>query len=1437
MTRQVWAREHLVGYLAGGLTAEERFEIQELLKSDAELAAALDELRGLDDRMRKLFVAAKPPMMLEDRVIQALRRTTAPKPRAGAAQNAKWWMIAASFLVIVLAGASGMALVGTALEAPLFIRQIPMTAKGQLELDLPKILVSGDDLFEGAERWHDESPDVAARTARITKENGDRSYFGVLKVKEGDERSMAQELLEGRATSGLGMGTMANGVFGLTPAGQLAPDSNAPIKRRILDSAEKQNIYSYGETRHGANVQLESKVAGGDGRSKADQPSEPQSSSFKIGIRKADGELRERNAHGYRFIVPNADNKEKDESRRAALDKLMDAKAGDSVSGATMDQLGSVIVRGVDPANVNAVKKTIEGLEKGPKAGGDGFALGFINPPTGGLPGGGSGSAPTTWNAPERTEAGDNGRPANGVLIYNDLTKNMDMGAVADGKSKGDGVKTADDSAFKPADAFKRNLKAASESGIVSRQEDQQSPESEKARESNKDDPAKQPLGDPSSERNSQPKESIADLQDKDTKKVELPKDSPPAKVETKNSAQAPDQLRQPEDKQAAVKLPEPKQQLQKRIIIRSGDIDFEVDSFDQAVGIIYNLIAKTKGGVVATTNSDKLANGKMRGTVVVRMPPEELDDFVAAMRTGLGKFGELTGQRIGSQDVTKHYTDMESELRGLRVSEERLIVMLKDSKAQLKDLLAVETQLAKTRTSLEKIEGELRYYANLAAMSTLTINLNEKEIRLASGVVESERVQAGVESEDVDKAFQDTKAAIDELKGRVFKSELKQFAAGQFNAILQFDIAPESAGLMRDRLKQIGVVARLEIDRVQKVTGGGAATRESKIKRGDTQFMVSIYNLANVAPRETVNATIVGADVPASYVKIRSLVAKLKGNLRNTSMQNTDVRNIAAVLDFDIRRVDEPAVQAALAEAGEFLGRRIDRSAESENVTDTKVRFALRLISVGSIQARETNNLAIAAVDVPASYRKVRDAVVKAKGYMRNANLEELDKSNVKATLDFDVMRSEEPALLTALAEAGEILGRRVERAAESDNVTDARVRFAVRLLSVSSIQARESNNLALAAVDVPASYRKVRDAVAKAKGHMRNANLQETDKSNISATLDFDVLRNDEAALLAAIADAGEILTRRLDRRPEGESVTDAKIGFSVTMQSVAAIPARETTILTIAATDVPAAFAKLREAASKAKAQIRAANLQENDRENMTAVLDFDVLRADEDTMLTALAAAGEQLKRQVDRQASGANVTDAKVLFKVQLESASAIPPRDLFELHIKVDNVEDKLKAFRASVHEAQGRIVDGPKKGRLPNGKMVARVTYHVPLIAAPGISESFKNAGRVEGQNEAKNTKAPEGKLALAEFVLKIYDTEPIVPNDEGFLTQLRNGASVSLRGLSMTVSFLLAAILFAGPWLLLLWIGYRLARRMWGSPAVVAATEPAVPEEPAKP
>ena len=102
---------------------------------------------------------------------------------------------------------------------------------------------------------------------------------------------------------------------------------------------------------------------------------------------------------------------------------------------------------------------------------------------------------------------------------------------------------------------------------------------------------------------------------------------------------------------------------------------------------------------------------------VVVRTPPEHLDTLVLDMRKELGKNGELKGQKIGSQDITKQYTDTESRLKAARAMEARLLEIIKTGKGEIKDLLVAEKELGVWRTKIEEYEGEKRYFDNQVAL------------------------------------------------------------------------------------------------------------------------------------------------------------------------------------------------------------------------------------------------------------------------------------------------------------------------------------------------------------------------------------------------------------------------------------------------------------------------------------------------------------------------------------------------------------------------------------------------------------------------------------------------------------------------------------------------------------------------------------------------
>lgn len=57
------------------------------------------------------------------------------------------------------------------------------------------------------------------------------------------------------------------------------------------------------------------------------------------------------------------------------------------------------------------------------------------------------------------------------------------------------------------------------------------------------------------------------------------------------------------------------------RKVIRNATLEFEVENYDASVERIIGIVQEERG-FVATTNASRLANGKVRGEVVVKLPP-----------------------------------------------------------------------------------------------------------------------------------------------------------------------------------------------------------------------------------------------------------------------------------------------------------------------------------------------------------------------------------------------------------------------------------------------------------------------------------------------------------------------------------------------------------------------------------------------------------------------------------------------------------------------------------------------------------------------------------------------------------------------------------------------------------------------------------------------
>src|SRR5437016_2400430 len=99
MTDHAWTEENLDAYLAGGLTAQERADLERHVADCAECAGALEQARKLETAISGLFVDAIPRVDLEDRAIAHLRRQPTAHPLW-----VRYVLAAAAVLVIGMVG-------------------------------------------------------------------------------------------------------------------------------------------------------------------------------------------------------------------------------------------------------------------------------------------------------------------------------------------------------------------------------------------------------------------------------------------------------------------------------------------------------------------------------------------------------------------------------------------------------------------------------------------------------------------------------------------------------------------------------------------------------------------------------------------------------------------------------------------------------------------------------------------------------------------------------------------------------------------------------------------------------------------------------------------------------------------------------------------------------------------------------------------------------------------------------------------------------------------------------------------------------------------------------------------------------------------------------------------------------------------------------------
>jgi hypothetical protein len=160
------------------------------------------------------------------------------------------------------------------------------------------------------------------------------------------------------------------------------------------------------------------------------------------------------------------------------------------------------------------------------------------------------------------------------------------------------------------------------------------------------------------------------------------------------------------------------------RMVIYKANLRMRVKNFENAQKEMEAKAKKYDGFMIGST-SYRDGNEQVSGSITLRIPQQHFQSF---LHDAEGVAEEVLERNVNGQDVTEEYVDLESRLRAKRVVEERLLEFMKNAQ-KTEDLLKISSDLSVVQEEIEQVMGRMKFLENQSALSTITIDLYEKNV------------------------------------------------------------------------------------------------------------------------------------------------------------------------------------------------------------------------------------------------------------------------------------------------------------------------------------------------------------------------------------------------------------------------------------------------------------------------------------------------------------------------------------------------------------------------------------------------------------------------------------------------------------------------------------------------------------------------------------
>jgi PBP1b-binding outer membrane lipoprotein LpoB len=160
------------------------------------------------------------------------------------------------------------------------------------------------------------------------------------------------------------------------------------------------------------------------------------------------------------------------------------------------------------------------------------------------------------------------------------------------------------------------------------------------------------------------------------------------------------------------------------RLVIKNATLSIAVNDPLKSMDTISRM-AETMGGFVVSADMSQqyLSNGIKvpQVSMTIRVPAERLAEALTTIKAETDQ--PIISENNSSQDVTADYTDLNSRLTNLQAAEKQLQEIMASAN-KTEDVLSVYSQLVSVREQIELIKGQMKYYEESAALSSISVQL-----------------------------------------------------------------------------------------------------------------------------------------------------------------------------------------------------------------------------------------------------------------------------------------------------------------------------------------------------------------------------------------------------------------------------------------------------------------------------------------------------------------------------------------------------------------------------------------------------------------------------------------------------------------------------------------------------------------------------------------